>query len=271
MADTSSHLLLFSFLLLSPTASAATGMLSKGRNITDGDTLVSASGTFTLGFFSPGASTERYLGIWFSVSSDAVCWVANSDRPLNDTSGVLVVGHTGSLLLLDGSGQVAWSSNSPNTSSVEARLDGNGNLVVSDQSSRTILWQSFDHPSDTLLPDMKLGKNLWTGGEWFLTSWRSADDPSPGDYRRTLDRNGLPEVVLWQGNVKRYRTGPWNGLFFNGVPEASSYASQFPLQVTASPGEITYMYTAKAGAPLTRAVVNYTGVVERLEIGRAHV
>ncbi|KAG2569085.1 hypothetical protein PVAP13_7NG389025 [Panicum virgatum] len=56
-----------------------------------------------MGFFSPGVSTKRYLGIWFTVSRDAVCWVANRERPVNDNSGVLMVSDTGSLLLLDGS------------------------------------------------------------------------------------------------------------------------------------------------------------------------
>ncbi|XP_037479537.1 receptor-like serine/threonine-protein kinase SD1-8 [Triticum dicoccoides] len=261
-------LLLLLFILLSPVAitAGATDTFGKGQNVTDGETLVSAGGTFTLGFFSPGASAKRYLGIWFSVSSDAVCWVANRDHPLKDTSGVLLVASdTGDLLLLDGSGEVAWSSNSPNTSSVEAQLLESGNLVVHDQRSKTILWQSFDHPSNTLLPGMKMGKNLWTGDEWYLTSWRSPDDPSPGSYRRVLEyATRLPEVVLWQQDAKAYRTGPWNGRWFNGVPEASTYAHDFPLDVTASKSEITYGYTARPGAPLSRVVVTDAGMVRRL-------
>jgi hypothetical protein len=106
-------------------------MLSRGRNITDGGTLVSAVGSFTLGFFSPtGASTnKRYLGIWFSVSEDVVCWVANRDRPLYDTSGVLVITDAGGFLLVDGSGQVVWSSNS--TAAATARERGYSSRATS--------------------------------------------------------------------------------------------------------------------------------------------
>ncbi|KAF7011406.1 hypothetical protein CFC21_025717 [Triticum aestivum] len=112
---------------------------------------------------------------------------------------------------------------------------------------------------------MKMGKNLWTGDEWYLTSWRSPDDPSPGGYRRMLEyATRLPEVVLWQRDAKAYRTGPWNGRWFNGVPEASTYAHDFPLYVTASKSEITYGYTARPGAPLTRVEVTDAGVVRRL-------
>lgn len=264
------HLLLLSFIVLCPIAIAAdeSDTLGKGRNITDGETLVSADGTFTLGFFSPGASKKRYLGIWFSVSSVAVCWVANGDRPVNDNSGVLVVRDTGSLLLLDGSGQITWSSNSTSSSSsAEAQLLNSGNLVVRDggsSSSGAILWQSFDHPSNTMLSGMKLGKNKWTGAEWYLTSWRSADDPSPGAYRRALDTSGLPELVVWQGNVRTYRNGPWNGRWFSGVPEVSAYKNLVWHQVTSSPAEISYGYISSPGAALTRIVLTDTGMAKRL-------
>lgn len=259
-------LLLVCFFLLSihPPAAGVADKLEKGQNLTDGETLVSANGSFTLGFFSPGVSTKRFLGIWYSVSNGTVCWVANRDHPLGDTYGMLVFNDVGSLVLLDGSRQTAWSANFLTVPAPVVQLLESGNLVVRNGSNNVFLWQSFDYPSDTLLPGMKMGNNLWTGGEWYITSWRSADDPSPGDWRRVLDTNGLPELVLWQGNAKKYRTGPWNGLFFNGVPEASSYASKFPLQVTNSSWEVTYGYTAKPLAPLTRVVVNSTGTVERL-------
>ncbi|XP_025880773.1 receptor-like serine/threonine-protein kinase SD1-8 isoform X2 [Oryza sativa Japonica Group] len=274
------RLVAFFFLLSGQTsAAAAAGVadkLDKGQNLTDGQTLVSSGGgSYTLGFFSPGKSTKRYLGIWFTVSGDTVYWVANRDRPLDGKSGVLLLNDDGSqLVLLDGgSRRTVWSASFLAASAAVVQLLDSGNLVVRNGSGGdAYLWQSFDQPSDTLLPGMKMGKSLWSGQEWFITAWRSADDPSPGDYRRTLATDGLPELVLWRGGggggaTKVYRTGPWNGRFFNGVPEASNYSDKFPLQVTSSAREVTYGYgsVATAGAaPLTRVVVNYTGVVERL-------
>jgi len=90
-------------------------LLHSGGNITDGETLVSAGGSFTLGFFFPAdVLSKRYLGFWFTASGvDAVCWVANRDSPFSNTSGLLVISSTGVLRLIDGgSGQTAWSSNS---------------------------------------------------------------------------------------------------------------------------------------------------------------
>ncbi|OEL25484.1 Receptor-like serine/threonine-protein kinase SD1-8 [Dichanthelium oligosanthes] len=261
MEATCSRLLSLLLLLLSPRAFAAgvADTLSKGSNITGNETLVSANGTFTMGFFSLGASTNQryYLGIWFSVSRDAVCWVANSERPLSDKTGALVLSDTGNLLLRDGSGQIVWSSNSTiaSSSSVEVQLLETGNLVLRDQGSSYILWQSFDHPSNTLLSGMKVGKDLWNGAEWHLTSWSSSDDPSPGLYRRVLDTSGLPDFVLLQGNVTIYRTGPWNGRSFSGATEVLGYTDLVTLGVTISPEEISYGYTSKPGAALTRLVV----------------
>ncbi|KAM0897178.1 hypothetical protein ACQ4PT_022739 [Festuca glaucescens] len=114
---------------------------------------------------------------------------------------------------------------------------------------------------------MKLGKNFWSGAKWVLTSWRSADDPSQGGYVRTLEAtrsSGLPELVLWHNGVKTFRTGPWNGRWFNGAPEASTYSDNYQLHVDTSATETTYGYTASPGAPVTRVVVNHTGVAQRL-------
>uniref|UniRef100_A0A0D9WA00 non-specific serine/threonine protein kinase n=1 Tax=Leersia perrieri TaxID=77586 RepID=A0A0D9WA00_9ORYZ len=266
---------LFSVVVLS-LATAAAGVasdtLSNGRNLTDGNTLVSAGGTFTLGFFSPGSPSRRYLGIWFSESADAVVWVANNrDTPVNNTTGVLAIDGTGVLLLfLDGSGQAAWSSNTTGTpSSAVAQLLETGNLVVRDQSSAAVLWQSFDHPSNTLLAGMRLGRNPQTGAVWPLTSWRSPSDPATGDYRSVLENKGLPETVLRRGNGngKKYRSGPWNGLWFSGIPEMGSYSSMFTTRVVVKPDEIAYVFdavTPSAAAPLSRLVMNEFGVVQRL-------
>nr|TKW06785.1 hypothetical protein SEVIR_7G263400v2 [Setaria viridis] len=264
-------LLIFPILLFSHIASSA-GIVSKtlnnGANITDGETLVSPGGSFTLGFFSPsGVPTKRYLGIWFTASGAAsVYWVANRDTPLNNNSGVLVVTAGGILRLLDGSGQTAWSSNTTGTSaSTVAQLLDSGNLVVRENSSGgRVLWQSFDDPSNTMLAGMKFGKNLKTGAEWSLTSWRSANDPATGGYRRVMDTKSLPDIVTWQGSVKKYRSGPWNGRWFSGVPDMDSDFKLFSVQMVDDPGEITYALNATAGALSARVVLDEVGKVRVL-------
>ena len=53
-------LFVHTFLLISAIR-ASTDTLTPGQSIRDGDLLVSADGSFELGFFSPGISKGRYL------------------------------------------------------------------------------------------------------------------------------------------------------------------------------------------------------------------
>ena len=96
--------------------------------IKDGDVLVSNDrGTFALGFFSPGNSRSRFVGIWYNkISEQTVVWIANRDTPLNDTSGVLSIDKRGNLVLHDHKNpnlNPLWSSNvSVSPSNVSAKL-----------------------------------------------------------------------------------------------------------------------------------------------------
>ncbi|MED6114210.1 hypothetical protein PIB30_078188 [Stylosanthes scabra] len=209
------------------------------QSITDGQTLISSGGTFELGFYSPGNSKGRYLGIWYhNISPKVVVWVANREKPLNNTSGVLEVTGEGLLLvLLNGStnSNLVWSSNM--SRKVEdkwnpiAQLLESGNLVVKDgHNSDHFLWQSFDYPRDTLVPGMKLGWDLVTGLERTLTSSKSIDDPGGGDYTLRIDLHGYPQVFLMNANRITIRVGPWNGLMFSGATlylRYTQYTSQF--------------------------------------------
>ncbi|XVF70447.1 hypothetical protein PTKIN_Ptkin11bG0162400 [Pterospermum kingtungense] len=113
-------------------------------------------------------------------------WVANRNSPIADTGGVLTINGDGNLILFDGTNRTVWSNVSIKAESPVAQLLDSGNFVVKDNETMepggTYLWQSFDYQSDALLPDMKLGKNLKTGSEWFLTSWKTPEDPSPGNF-----------------------------------------------------------------------------------------
>jgi hypothetical protein len=110
---------------------------------------------------------------------------------------------------------------------------------------------------------MRFGNNPQTGEEWSLTSWRALDDPATGDYRQVLDTKGLPESVMWQGDVKKYRSGPWNGLWFSGIPEIASYSGRFSVEFVVRPDEIAYTFNTTAGEPLSRLVLSEVGVLER--------
>ncbi|KAI5333371.1 hypothetical protein L3X38_023502 [Prunus dulcis] len=114
-----------------------------------------------------------------------------------------------------------WSSTSSQVAEDPvAQLLENGNLVVREKAttdSESYIWESFNLPSDTLLPEMKLGWNFRTGLNRFLTSWKNASDPSPGEYTYGVDNVLLPQLVIAKGSKKMFRTGPWNGLWFTAA------------------------------------------------------
>ncbi|KAL7243985.1 hypothetical protein ACSBR1_016246 [Camellia fascicularis] len=198
-------------------------MLNQYQQINDSAALVSARRDFKLGFFSTSNSRSRYLRIWYNnIPVQIIVWVANRDRPLNDSSGGLKIGDDGNLILLDSGGIVAWSTGIQNISSkpTVALLLDSGNLVLRSENggnTESYIWQSFDHPSDTQIAGIKLGWDLRVGLDWYLTSWKSADDPSFRDFSYVLDLDGLPQTVIRKVSVKQHRSGMWNGLQFNGA------------------------------------------------------
>ncbi|XP_070037595.1 G-type lectin S-receptor-like serine/threonine-protein kinase At4g27290 isoform X2 [Nicotiana tomentosiformis] len=249
--------------------STALDTISKDSPIKDGHTIVSADGYFELGFFSPGNSMNRYVGIWYKKISKAqkVVWVANRSNPLNDTSGILTVSDKGILLLMNGTQDVIWSSNSSTSlRDPVAQLLDTGNLVLKDGSDlnpENYAWQSFDYPGSTLLPGMKVGRNLVTGMNWTLTSWRSSDDPSPGEYMHRVDTNGYPQYFLLEGPVIKYNTGPWNGRSFTGGPNLKPNP-YYTFEFVMNDKEIYFTYELLNSSLPTWVVLNPAGLIQRL-------
>ncbi|CAB4289214.1 unnamed protein product [Prunus armeniaca] len=65
--------------------------------------------------------------------------------------------------------------------STVAMLLDNGNFVITDAfNSSVVIWQSFDHPTDTWLPGGKLGHNRLTKEKLSLTPLRNPQNPAPG-------------------------------------------------------------------------------------------
>ncbi|KAL5548121.1 hypothetical protein UlMin_003352 [Ulmus minor] len=233
----------------------------------DNTTMVSSSQMFELGFFSPGSSKNRYLGIWYKATPDVVVWVANRNNPLQDSSGELTFGDSGNLILVNRTKSVIWSSNSSNKVSKDlvAGLLDSGNFVLREKeskSSEAYLWQSFDYPTDTLLAGMKMGWDLKTGHERYLTSWKSSDDPSNGDCTYRMSINGLPQVVLASGSTKKFRTGTWNGVRFSG--QNLPTPSVFKIIYVFDKNEAALFFESTVDSVTTRVVVNNSGTSQRL-------
>ncbi|KAA3455630.1 G-type lectin S-receptor-like protein serine/threonine-protein kinase B120 [Gossypium australe] len=206
-------------------------IIRQGQTVRDGDTLVSEAEIFELGFFSPENSTLRFLGIWYKVDVKAVVWVANRNNPLSGNDGALRIGVDGNLVVFDGNNSLVWSSNVSRFSSnnTTAILQNSGNFVLSSNESigdtNGVHWQSFNHPTDTFLPGMRVPVSSAIGEYRAFTAWKSANDPSPGNYTVGVDPHGGPQIIIWDHMKRRWRSGQWNSVIFTGVSNMSNIAS----------------------------------------------
>ncbi|KAJ4718138.1 putative Receptor protein kinase [Melia azedarach] len=133
-------------------------------------------------------------------------WVANRNFPIlsNESASLTVDSTDGNLKILRNGGDPIEITSVRGTGNTRATLLKNGNFVLcemnSDGSTGKQLWQSFDYPTDTLLPGMKLGINLKTGQKWFLQSWSiESKSPVEGSYILGMDPNITNKLIIWKG------------------------------------------------------------------------
>lgn len=239
--------------------------INAGVVLNDSDTIVSSGKIFTLGFFSPNGTTRRYLGIWYTVSKDTVAWVANRDRPLNDSSGTFSISADGNLVITNGNQEIIWSSNVTSNSTTSgmnttAQLLGTGNLVLRDVAGSGPLWESHRYPTNTFLPEMRIFHNTRTGQRVSLNSWRSPQDPDFGNFSSGLYAVGIPQIYTWDNGRPIWRSGPWNGRVLIGVTRMYSvYVDGFSV-VTEEDGTVVFTRALRQKALMTN-YLNTEGVL----------
>ncbi|KAJ4898769.1 Receptor-like serine/threonine-protein kinase SD1-7 [Raphanus sativus] len=118
--------------------------------------IVSPSSIFELGLFKDG--TGWYLGIWFRQFPGRVVWTGRHSL-LYSSKGNLQISSSG-IQLYNETGYMTWYKNLTSPTDADAPLSAylsdTGNFIVSNYSG-AILWESFDYPSDVLIPGMVLG------------------------------------------------------------------------------------------------------------------
>ncbi|XP_058747477.1 G-type lectin S-receptor-like serine/threonine-protein kinase At4g27290 isoform X2 [Vicia villosa] len=254
-------------LLLFSKFSYGADTITQSESLSDGSTLISKEGTFELGFFNPGNSPNRYVGIWYkNIPVKTVVWVANRDNPIKDNSSKLMIDKQGNLVLLNSNQSLIWSTNTTKKASTPiVQLLDNGNLVIRDENDtetdeESFLWQSFDYPTDTLLPEMKLGWDKKTGIHRIFTAWKNWEDPSSGDFVSSMSLSDNPEDVLWKGSTEFYRTGP-----MIGTTDSGAYGMKanpiFNSEVVSNEDEAYFSYTLKNKSVISIVVLNQTSLL----------
>ncbi|KAJ4904070.1 G-type lectin S-receptor-like serine/threonine-protein kinase SD3-1 [Raphanus sativus] len=169
---------------------------------------VSKNGDFALGFFNPPDLPNRFsIGIRFnsaSIPSDdgrrQVVWVAGAGVSVSDNTSYFELTPDGDLVLFDSSlGVPVWTSKTNRFSVSSALLRDDGNLVLlRGGEEEEIVWESFDTPADTLLPNQKLKA---------FEMLRAASESSRSSYY-SLHMEGSGRLELrWESNITFWSSG----------------------------------------------------------------
>ncbi|KAL5227602.1 hypothetical protein ABZP36_015867 [Zizania latifolia] len=154
-------------LLLCALTSTAQHTLGGGSSLSVEDRarpfLVSPDGTFSCGFLHVGDNAFSF-SVWFTASRNSTAvWMANRDFPVNGRGSRVSFTHDGELALADANGTTVWSSKMGGVSGgrrgLTVSLNDTGNLVIADPSTSNTVWQSFDWPTDTLLPSQQFTRD----------------------------------------------------------------------------------------------------------------
>ncbi|XVF39862.1 hypothetical protein PTKIN_Ptkin01aG0066700 [Pterospermum kingtungense] len=171
------------------------------------DVLISPNGTFSAGFYPVGNNAYAFA-IWFSKPNCLLCnctvvWMANRDHPVNGRDSKLSLLGNGNLILTDAAQFNVWATSTTSLLAVQLQLNDYGNLVL--RNSQGTLWQSFDSPTDTILPLQPFTRYTT------LISRRGKGNYSSGFYKLFFDDDNVLRLLFDGPEVSSvYWPDPWD-------------------------------------------------------------
>ncbi|PKI58861.1 G-type lectin S-receptor-like serine/threonine-protein kinase LECRK3 [Punica granatum] len=226
-------------------------------NITLGSSLIaddrnsswkSSSGDFAFGFQRIG-NGGFLLAIWFDkIPEKTVIWFANGDKLAPQGSKVDLT-RTGSLVLSDHKGEQLWARGTGTGVSHAAILD-TGNFVLADQTGSN-LWESFNEPSDTIMPTQVLDQDTK------IVSRYSAMNYSRGRFELSLQSK--------DGNLNMHTRPVYDDAYWytsQGYGYQLIFNRTGPIYLAAKNGSVVYtmMSGTVSSTNYQRAVLEYDGV-----------
>ncbi|KAG6790680.1 hypothetical protein POTOM_006843 [Populus tomentosa] len=225
-----------------------------GDSLNSSSTLVSKNGLFTLGFTRLGSaeSNASYLGIWYDNDTSHPFWLANRGKPIADNSGVLAIDGSGNMkLTYSGGDPVEFYSSQSSPTNITAIFEDSGNFVLKDENSgsQQVLWQSFDLPTDTFLPGMKLGS---------LLSWLSDLVPTPAGAFTFEWNTSVKELVIKRRDVIYWTSGPLRSNNSFDSFSLNSGVLDFSLINDSNADEDYFMFTVSANQYASQGQRNFS-------------
>ncbi|KAM7473994.1 hypothetical protein LguiB_021237 [Lonicera macranthoides] len=101
-----------------------------------------------------------------SFGETVVLWCANRDNPVRENATLHFTADSG-LELKDVDGTLVWSTNTSALPVTRLNISDGANLMLLD-SKDNVIWQSFDYPTDTWLPNQNISSNkgLSSSNSW---------------------------------------------------------------------------------------------------------
>ncbi|XP_031488874.1 G-type lectin S-receptor-like serine/threonine-protein kinase LECRK4 [Nymphaea colorata] len=247
--------------LLILSSASAYGSIPLGSSLSSKNTGVawtSPSGDFAFGFY-PVPGNLFVVGIWFDrIPGKTLVWTANRDKPAARGSTVQLTAD-GTLVLKDGRGAIVMTiASSPSGGVASAAMLDSGNFVLQGSAgSADLKWQSFDHPTDTILPGQVLNP------ESELRAASSDSDLSTGkfflkmqsDGNLVLNRDGNP-IDQYNIAYASNTAGTPGKLVFDGTGSIYILRSDNTKYVLTPSGSVPI----PASSSYQRATLGYDGV-----------
>ncbi|XP_055832157.1 G-type lectin S-receptor-like serine/threonine-protein kinase LECRK3 [Solanum dulcamara] len=141
----------------------------------------SPSRRFAFGFYEQTNGFAVGISIVGMPKKTAV-WTANRNSPVVSSNAVLLLTNDGRLIVQVGGREISVTD-SPGQAIASASMLDTGNFVLYN-SDHDVIWQSFDNPTNTLLP----GQHISAGQELFSSA--SEADDSFGIFRLKMQGDG---------------------------------------------------------------------------------
>ncbi|KAK9068667.1 hypothetical protein SSX86_012782 [Deinandra increscens subsp. villosa] len=130
------------------------GSVPVGASLTATDNIepwLSPSGDFAFGFKQIQGKDYFVLSIWYAkIPDQTIVWYPQPNPMVSRGSKVELTNERG-LVLSDPQGREMWSSSRSISNVAYGVMNDTGNFVIVDRNLSNI-WESFDYPSDTMLP-----------------------------------------------------------------------------------------------------------------------
>nr|XP_043620294.1 G-type lectin S-receptor-like serine/threonine-protein kinase SD2-5 [Erigeron canadensis] len=199
---------------------------------------------FGCGFICNGTCLLYHFGIFiiivdpvdFGSVPPQVVWLANRDDPVG-LGATLSLTAAGELVLRNYVGTTVWTSNTAGKSVIGMNLTDTGNLVLFDPHG-SVVWQSFDYPTDSLLPGQKLSQGQKLIASVSSSNWTTQQSL----YSFTVSLHGL--YAFFESNSHQYAYYNSSVRYANMPGEEDKIISH----VRFLNGSLSVIYTKKTGS-----------------------